>query len=300
MKTPTRTNHRGLVHPIHVTTLACLLAGWVGITPVGGFAAAEAADPAASQKPDAALIAAFEADRHTFEPVTGSPQAVGATNLKNKVAFAVSPEAVSVQPLDPAKDWRLAVRLEAVGRANALTPATDGTLTRSQNRVEIRRNGGDVVEWFVHREEGLEQGFTLNQRLAGAEDTVLVSLAVEGGLRALPTEPDADSIRLADASGQTRVRYAKLLAWDADGRQLPSRMEGLGDRIHIRVDDVGATYPLTIDPVYLTEEAHLLNDFANADQGDHFAHAVALVGDTAVIGCFNDRRDGGGGGPSGA
>jgi hypothetical protein len=275
--------------PLRVRHLRASSLAFVSLAGIALASGLFAIEPSPLETVDPALVAAFEADSHALHPIAGTPAAVRSANLKNKMEFTISPDQLSVRPMDSTKNWRLGVRLEAIGRGEALVSAGPGALTRTQNRAEITRNGGEVVEWFVHRKEGLEQGFTLNQRPAGEATGVTVSLSVEGGLRALASQPGDDAIRLADASGQTRVRYAKLVAWDATGRSLSSRMEGLGDRIHLTVDDAGATYPVTIDPVYLTEEAHLLNDFPTAATNDLFAHGVCLAGDTAVIGCFSDN-----------
>jgi hypothetical protein len=250
-----------------------------------------AIEPSPLETVDPALVAAFEADSLALHPVANRSGAVRSANPENKMEFTISPDQLSLRPADSAKNWHVDVSLAAVGRGPDPLPVSGGVLTRSQNRAEIVRNDGALVEWFVHRTNGLEQGFTLVDRPAGVATPLTVALSVSGGLSAQTPAEGEDSIRFVDADGQTRMRYSKLLAWDAQGRTLPSQMHGHGDRITISVDDSNAAYPVTIDPVYLTEEAHLLNDFANGHSGDHFAQAVIVVANTAIIGSFADRND---------
>src|SRR5262249_58247406 len=50
-------------------------------------------------------------------------------------------------------------------------------------------------------------------------------------------------------NGKPLLRYAGLRSWDAGGRQLKSHAVVEGSRIKLIVDDRGARYPVTIDPV---------------------------------------------------
>src|SRR5207248_2608987 len=78
--------------------------------------------------------------------------------------------------------WRWGMRLEAYGRGGRLEPVAIAEPSASANRVEYR-HGVSVTEWYVNTSRGLEQGFTLHQRLPGHDSTRLeLSLAVSGDL----------------------------------------------------------------------------------------------------------------------
>src|SRR4029453_1312872 len=76
------------------------------------------------------------------------------------------------------------------------------------------------------------------------------------------------------------LRYRGLLAADSTGRELPARIVVREDALLLRVDDVGARYPIVIDP--FVQKAKLV--IANPEGNDHFGVAVAISGDPIVVG----------------
>lgn len=134
------------------------------------------------------------------------------------------------------------------------------------NRLTYHWSDG-VEEWFVNDPRGLEHGFTLS---APRE----IRLRVRGELRA---RGEGASLEFVDASGVARVTYSGLQAWDADGSRVPARLERESEGISIRLDDRGARYPVTVDP--LAQEATLK---PSNDDRDLFGSAVAIAGDTVV------------------
>lgn len=107
---------------------------------------------------------------------------------------------------------------------------------------------GDVVEWYVPRLDGWEQGFTLTALPAG-DGPLALAIDVVG---AVPVhDPVAESLRLERPDG-TSLGYGGLVAWDADGQNLPAWFEVESSRILLRVDATGAALPVTIDPVLTT------------------------------------------------
>ena len=58
-----------------------------------------------------------------------------------------------------------------------------------------------------------------------------------------------DAIDLFDEHGARVLRYGGLHVWDADGDDLPSHLNLDGDELAILIEDDGADYPLTIDPL---------------------------------------------------
>ena len=88
------------------------------------------------------------------------------------------------------------------------------------------------------------------------------------------------------------LRYAGLVARDAHGRVLASRIElGHGDLL-IRVDAAGASYPLRIDPL-ITAEPKLTGpgEIGEGLFGDQMA--VSADGKTAVVGAPGDNGEAG-------
>ncbi len=183
--------------------------------------------------------------------------------------------------------WGLELRSYGVGEERV---AVSG-----EARAEVSGDGGrlsyhwdgHLEEWFLNDVRGLEQGWTLRERPAGAVDqTLRLDLAVRGGLRPA-VSGDGLGVGFAGADGGSALTYGGLKAWDAEGRELPARFlagEEAGS-IAVEVDERGAVYPVTIDP--LAQQAYLKAD--NADAGDQFGTSVAVSGDTAVVGApFED------------
>jgi hypothetical protein len=100
-------------------------------------------------------------------------------------------------------------------------------LAAEGRRVELRYADG-LTEWYENREDGLEQGFTLNMPPAGmAGDEVLIELVLGDDLTAR-WAADGSTLVLVDGGGAPVLRYGGLAAWDAEGRALPARMELVG------------------------------------------------------------------------
>jgi hypothetical protein len=139
-------------------------------------------------------------------------------------------------------------------------------------------------------------------------------LAVRGGLRP-EVLADGLGVRFVDAQGAAALTYSELIVLDADGRKLPARFEaapsssgresahsislegqsrltsaatgGLIETtavLRLAIDERGARYPLTIDPI--AQQAYL--KASNTGGGDYFGYSVAVSGNTVVVGAPNE------------
>ena len=135
---------------------------------------------------------------------------------------------------------KAATRLNACDRfiVGQTTPLDEGMCDRRIERVHT-----GVTEWWVHRAEGLEQGWDVSERPAG-----------EGPL-SFDIDVDAADVRAVGPTAALRsedglwlyVRDAR--AWDATGRSLPTTLEVEGLRLHVVVDDRDAQFPIRVDPL---------------------------------------------------
>ncbi len=156
----------------------------------------------------------------------------------------------------------------------------------------------------------------LTSPATGEEPTPLTfTLAVRGGLRP-EVQADGRGVRFVDAEGTAVLTYAGLTVFDDDGRKLPARFAPVGRErgvyaaaktgsertvkrsearapqtdtafLHLSIDERGARYPLTIDPI--AQQAYL--KASNTETGDIFGYAVAISGDTVVIGAPGERSN---------
>jgi len=93
--------------------------------------------------------------------------------------------------------------LSGVGRGDRVVPAEAGAdVVAHDNRVEIAHAG--LLEWYVNSPEGLEQGFTLDERPA-ADGALVLELAVAG---AQPARR-GDAVVFETGAAQARIREAR-------------------------------------------------------------------------------------------
>jgi len=175
--------------------------------------------------------------------------------------------------------WRMTLR--GYGYGTALRTAGFVAPRANANRVEYRR--GAMTEWYVNGPAGLEQGFTLAEppgRRRG--EPLTIALAVSGDLKAT-VDRDRAGVTLTDSAQRERLGYKSLTAFDATGRELEASLQLRGERLLLQVHDTGARYPILIDPWVQQAKLTSLDGVA----GDQFASAVAINGDTVVVGAFS-------------
>jgi hypothetical protein len=177
--------------------------------------------------------------------------------------------------------WTMA--LHRIGYGDALETVSQVAPTASANRLEYAR--ATFTEWYVNGPAGLEQGWTLNTPPASRNGEALtLALALNGNAR---LDASGQAIELLREDGTTALRYTGLVAYDATGRDLRAWMElddHPGSPLRICVDDTGAQYPLTIDPVVYGLQATLTNAsvWANVFLGSSIA--MSADGTTIVAG----------------
>ncbi len=102
---------------------------------------------------------------------------------------------------------------------------------------------------------------------------------------------DGAAVLLGEPNTASRLRYAGLKSWDAEGTELVSRLAVSEQTIVLRVDDARAVYPVTIDPALTrTEDAKLTA--GDKAIGDRFGIEVSVFGDTLVVGADWDDDEG--------
>jgi len=191
------------------------------------------------------------------------------------------PRVVRRTEAEPTWTWGL----ELVGMHNEDAPPVE-EVTAKGNRIEYRR-GPALTEWYVNGPQGVEQGFTiaeLGESSAYSEAHIALDLAVRGDLTP-GMMPDGKTVEFLSPGGVGLIHYGQLKACDANGTELPARLElVLSDRsdpsdpsqaIRITVDASNAVFPITIDPL-ATSPAWT----AESDQEDaRFGCSVSTAGD---------------------
>lgn len=167
--------------------------------------------------------------------------------------------------------------LKGLGRGEQIAPVTAPEIVQTDGRLEYRR--GLLTEWYRNTVLGVEQGFTLHQAPRGRGPLVL-RLSLSTDLAGTPDD-DGSGLSFAAPGGQT-LRYGCLRAWDASGSPLQTHLRYLSGQVTLEVDDQGAAYPITVDPLIYLEQKVL----ASGAAGDYFGGSVAVSGDTALLGAY--------------
>jgi hypothetical protein len=251
------------------------------------------------------IRAAYEAGRHAFQPIEGGWQARNPgqqwTTRFDGRGFVATPRE---------GDWTWGLELRGYGFGERLT-SVGGQPPRVKADGQRLTYDWDstLQEWWVNDQRGLEHGYVVKERPGqksgrqGDEETgrnserdsspglpvsespcLSFDLATRGNL--LPqVSADALGVHFLDASGATVLNYAGLKVWDADGRTLASRFAAAGEgQVRLLVDERGARYPITIDPV--AQQAYLKASQVNGS--DNFGYSVAVSGDTVVVGAYQE------------
>lgn len=174
--------------------------------------------------------------------------------------------------------------LELTGYGDRTVPAP-AKLSQTGNKI-ISQRDENLTEWFINDTRGLEQGWDIRKRpdRSNATAPLHLHLRTRGSVSAQVSE-QGDSVSFHLEDGATALSYGGLKAWDATGMKLAVRFEQAGGKdIRISVDDRSARYPITIDPI--AQQAFMRA--SNAGSSDYFGRAVAVSGDTVVIGASNE------------
>jgi hypothetical protein len=222
----------------------------------------------------------------------GAEAAYQAPNRAHNLRTTFTPQSIRVvprtPPLSPPRErggsparagggWEWGLALSGYGYEGDVRPVTAATLRADANRIAYERDA--LTEWYVNDARGLEQGFTLHaapqSTVPDPQSEIVLELALTGDLTPNLTD-DGTAIEFTTPGGVRVLRYGELSVYDATGRALPAEMQLVTDHtIHITVDDAGARYPITVDPLATSPDWT-----AESDQEDAgFGSSVGTAGD---------------------
>ena len=171
-----------------------------------------------------------------------------------------------------APDWETRISVAGMKRGSGRTiewkPATV-----DQDSTTVVWNGDAWDVEYIVSEQGIRQNFLIPERPTGTG-----SLQIALGIRSTlcPEAEGANGIAFRDDQGAFRHAYRDLQVWDACGSQLLSSMSLASDgtSVLITVNDEGAVYPVTVDPISTTVDRVLTPTI-----GGFYGYSVASAGD---------------------
>src|SRR5579875_695667 len=207
---------------------------------------------------------------------------------EQQLRYAFDLDGLQVTPLTmEERAWHWAVRAVALQRDEAAWPLAEEAAPRRVG-AGVRYERGPLAEWYAVRADGVEQGFTVVEAPEGV-GPLRVLLRVATGLAAA-AEGATAAVWRTDETGPAVLAYRGLRAWDAAGRELEAWLEPGADTLAVVVDDAGAAYPVTIDPLVQQQKLTAGDAAANANFG--WSVAVSGDGNTALVGAYRANPSG--------
>ena len=277
-----------------VLTLALGAFGAEGAAAAAGGEGVSASDAPASPPKEAApdgipaadwagIREAYEAGRHAARAVEGGYQAHNPgqrwrTRFDGR-GFTTSPDAGG---------WTWGLQLESYGFVGREQEVMKPTRVRAEGGRVAYAWDPTLEEWYVNDHRGLEHGFTIHRRPprdeGRGEDPLTLALAVRGTLHP-EVMTGGRGVHFLDGEGAMVLTYAGLTVFDADGRELEAGFVRAGATLVLAVEEEGARYPLTIDPI--VQQAYLKASTRTVPYA-YFGWSVAAFGNTVVVGSYGE------------
>ncbi|MGB3019291.1 MAG: integrin alpha, partial [Ignavibacteria bacterium] len=178
-------------------------------------------------------------------------------------------------------DWNINFKIKSVSKElivkneNHFTDFSGNEFNTSKNFISIQNENLRVQ--YTNDENGMRQDFIIKNKPEG-NDQLRLKMKAETNLKMLT---GGDALIFIDKNGDHKMKYSSLKVWDANGRELRAYFEkNSNTNINLKsydivVNDDGAVYPITIDPLSSTPTWTAEINQASAK----FGWSVATAGD---------------------
>lgn len=225
-----------------------------------------------------ALRAAYDAARHAARV---TPDGARFRNPGQQWTVDFDGRGFVVKP--DAGGWTWGLEIGSVRDAGGILMSSQTSKTSVDGDRVNRAWSPEIVEWVRNTRNGVEHGWTLQERPAAGSGELIFSLTVRGDLKPRVLAGGRDIV-FDNAKGAAVVSYSGLHAFDSTGVSLPAKFEERSGMIQLRLDDSNARYPITIDPV--AQQVYLKG--SNTATDDNFGCSVAVSGETVVVGAYSE------------
>lgn len=264
-----------------------LLTDGRAVQPVGGGQAAASGHGLTSEDWQG-IHEAHDQWQRAIKPLVATTEGWQAVNRRQRLTAAFDRDGFTVRPEQG--NWSWGLELTSYGVGNQRMRVGAGVIGVDGEKIRYGRDER-LEEWVINDRAGIEHGFTIRSRPAGPPDKRLrLQLRYRGDLRPV-TAVTGQSLTLGRAGQEPLLSYENLRAWDANGKRLAAWFEPVDEgQLQIVLEDGQASYPVTIDPT-ISQQAFLKASVNGTDGygDDQFGHAVAIHGNTAVIGAPGER-----------
>ncbi len=297
-----RVGARGLLRRLRAhcwtwaAVLATILISWGQMASAASFeilkrdpflSPAEAAVSAVMEASDGLIYGTFkESPQNSSGLIFQMDKQGGNYRVLHSIASRLTGEGLHLEVRSGESTYRVRWVLESIGFGSAQTAVPPGQLRTVGQRSESVRDELKIIEWYQDAPEGLEHGLTLDVRptQSSTSGPLRVVLKISGDL-AVQSHADGQNLAFLNCRGDTVLSYRNLKVWDARGIEFPAALRVSGNRVYVDVIEGAAQYPLVIDPTFI-QEAEL--KASNFGEGDNFGRAVAVSGDTLIVGATGE------------
>jgi len=199
---------------------------------------------------------------HPALPLAGNDGGAALFCAEEALAATFSPRGVAYRSAAMGME-RVNFVLRGLARGSNRFPALPAPAVSVHDRVE--RDLGWALEWHGSRSDGIEHGFEVRLAPEG-RDVLRIEMEVRADGAVLA--PSSDEL-LACRGEVAAFRYAGLRVTDASGAPVRSWMELSGDVLSLCMDDRGATFPLSVDPLATSPSWR-----HDGEAGQGYGHAV--------------------------
>lgn len=170
-------------------------------------------------------------------------------NSSNRLAFEISPKGYSVQQVQEQYQevgWKMHFNILGAYRKKSFwAPGSNCKAYTEQHMLRYSYNNIEVQ--YTNNEAGLRQNFIIREK-PSRNGKIKIRLSVTGTLKPI-LENNRLKLCTKDSLQQTALLYEDLKVWDNHYKALPATMQLKGNILTLEVDDAGAAYPITIDPI---------------------------------------------------
>jgi len=145
--------------------------------------------------------------------------------------------------------------LSGYGFAGEVQPVGDATHSTAGNRIDFVRDAGNLSEFYINAESGIDQFLSLSQPPTGdlpdGPANIHFDFNIAGNLTAKAISDS--TIELYRGDGEAVLRWGGVGAMDAEGREMrawfetPLASQGAGPAVRLVVEAMDAVYPLSLD-----------------------------------------------------
>lgn len=206
-----------------------------------------------------------------------------AINPRQDLISTISSEGLMVSGPAASPTWQSSIHFDGIRRGCEELVRWEPMEPCALDR-ELHWIGNGMTTHYQHGEGGMRQNFIIERPPAG-KGFLEVHLSTTGDLNARVV--GERGVVFSDEHGTPRFNYNDLRVWDACGTTLHAYMTADAEegRILLHVDDDGAVYPVTVDPI--TTSTVMVLASASAEFGWSVHSAGDLNGDgysDAVVG----------------